>query len=58
MMGLSGKESACQCRRHKFDPWFEKIPHDAEQLSLCATTAESVLQNLGATTTDPTCHSY
>ena len=21
-----GKESACQCRRHKFDPWVRKIP--------------------------------
>ena len=24
---LSGKESACQCRRHKFNPWSRKIPH-------------------------------
>ena len=23
---LSGKESTCQCRRHRFDPWVEKIP--------------------------------
>ena len=23
---LSGKESACQCRRLKFDPWVRKIP--------------------------------
>ena len=23
---LSGKESACQCRRHRFDPWEGKIP--------------------------------
>ena len=23
---LSGKEFACQCRRHKFDRWVEKIP--------------------------------
>ena len=23
---LSGKESTCQCRRHGFDPWIEKIP--------------------------------
>ena len=22
----SDKESACQCRRHGFDPWFRKIP--------------------------------
>ena len=23
---FSGKESACQCRRHRFGPWVEKIP--------------------------------
>ena len=23
---LSGKESACQCSRHGFDPWVGKIP--------------------------------
>ena len=23
---LSGKESACQCRRHRFDPWVGEIP--------------------------------
>ena len=23
---LSSKQSACQCRRHKFDPWVRKIP--------------------------------
>ena len=23
---LNGKESTCQCRRHRFDPWVEKIP--------------------------------
>ena len=23
---LSGEESACKCRRHKFDPWVGKIP--------------------------------
>ena len=23
---LSGKESACQCKRCKFDPWVRKIP--------------------------------
>ena len=23
---LSSKESACQCRRHRFDPWVGKIP--------------------------------
>ena len=39
---LSGKESHCQCRRHRFDPWPGKIPHAAEQLCLCTTTAESM----------------
>ena len=24
--GASGEESACQCRRHGFDPWVWKIP--------------------------------
>ena len=28
---------------HGFDPWSRKIPHAAEQLSLCATTTEPVL---------------
>ena len=23
--GASGKASTCQCRRHKFNPWVEKI---------------------------------
>ena len=23
---LSSKESACQCKRHGFDPWVRKIP--------------------------------
>ena len=30
---LSGKKSACQCRRHGFDPWSRKIPHTMEPLS-------------------------
>ena len=40
---LSGKESGCQCRRHRFNPWSRKIPHALEQLSLCTTTTEPVL---------------
>jgi len=32
---LSG-ESACQCRRHGFNPWSGKIPRGEEQLSPCA----------------------
>ena len=39
----SGKESACQCRRHRFDPWSGEIPHAAEQLSPGATPPEPVL---------------
>ena len=38
---LSGKESACQCRRHGFNSWSFKIPHIVEQLSPKATTTES-----------------
>ena len=34
------KESACQCRGHRFEPWSRKIPHAAEQLSPCAITTE------------------
>ena len=40
---LSGKESTCQCRRHRFDPWSGKIPNVAEQLSLCTTNTEPML---------------
>jgi len=40
---FSGKESACQCRRHRFNPWSRNIPHAPEQLSLCATTIEIVV---------------
>ena len=40
---LSDKESACQGKRHEFDPWSGKIPHTAEQLKPCATTIEPVL---------------
>ena len=29
---LSGIESTCQCCRHRFDPWCEKIPQAPKQL--------------------------
>ena len=29
----SGKESTCQCRGHRFDPWSGKIPHAMGQLA-------------------------
>jgi len=40
---LSGKESACHCRRHRFDPLSGKIPHAMGQLSPCTVTIEPVL---------------
>ena len=49
---LHGKESACQCRRHGFDPCSGKILHAVMQLSPCATTIEPVLQTLGTTTSE------
>ena len=50
---LSNKESACQCRRHEFNPWSEKIPNTSEQLSPHTTTTEPVLWSLGAAATEP-----
>ena len=35
------KESACQCRGHRFDHWFRKVPHVKEQLSPCVTATEA-----------------
>ena len=35
---LSGKKSACQCKKHGFDLWSEKIPYAMEQPSPWATT--------------------
>ena len=55
---LSGKESACQCRRQRIHPWVRKLPHALEQPSLCATTTEPGLGSPGAATIEPTCHSY
>jgi len=45
---LSGKESACGAGDiDRLDPGSGKIPHAAEQLSLCTTT-EPVFQSPGA----------
>ena len=30
---LSGKESTCQCRRLRFDPWFGKYPLEEEMVT-------------------------
>ena len=42
---LSSKESACQCRRHGFNPWSGRVPHASEQLSpqLSVTTIDSLI---------------
>ena len=50
---FGGEGSACQCRRHGFDPSSGKIPHAWEQLSPCATTTEPVLWSPGAL--EPVC---
>ena len=50
---LSGKESACQCRRLGFNAWSGKIPHALGQLSPGATTTESVLESPGTESTEP-----
>ena len=39
---IGGKESICQCRGHRFNPWFRKIPHVSEPLSPCTMTIETV----------------
>ena len=43
--------SACQCQRHGFEPWSQKIPHAVEQLRPCTTTTE-------AYTLEPVSHNY
>lgn len=53
---LTGRESTCQCRRHKFDPWSGKILRATEQLNsapqqekpsqweVCTTTTSKPVQ--------------
>ena len=48
---LSGKESACQCRRHGFDPWSRRIPH-------CSGAAEPVSHNYWACAPEPGSYNY
>ena len=55
---LSGKESICLCRRHRFNPWSKKIPQAREQLSLCAMTIKPTLYSLGGTNTKPADSNY
>ena len=51
---LSGKESTCQCERHRFDPWSGKIPHAEEQISPCAATPKPVFESLCSTMREAT----
>ena len=41
---LSGKESACQCKRHGVRFLIREAPHAGEQLSLCTTTTSLCLR--------------
>ena len=44
--GTSGKESACQCRRHErlgFDPWLGKIPLEEEMVTHSSVLAWRIL---------------
>ena len=41
--GAVVKNPPANAAGHGFDPWSRKIPHAAEQLSLCATTTEPAL---------------
>ena len=38
---LSGKESTCQCRRHRFDPWVRKTPGEGNGSPLQDSCLES-----------------
>ena len=40
--GLSGKESACQCRRYGFDPWIRKIPLEDEMATHTSILAREI----------------
>ena len=40
LVGLCGKEYACQCRRQGFDHWAGRIQNAEEQLSLGTTATE------------------
>ena len=48
---FSGKEFTCS---HGFNPWSRRIRHAVQQVSLCATTIESVIWSPGPATPEPT----
>ena len=45
---LSGQESACQCRRHRFDSWFGKIPLEKEMAAHSSMLASEISWTGGA----------
>ena len=49
---LRGKESTCQCKRHRFGSWPKKISHTAEPTHHSYWT---VLESPGAAVTGPMC---
>ena len=51
----SGKESACQGRGHRIDPWSGKIHNAAGQLSPCSRTTEPVHPDSGSLFTQRWC---
>ena len=51
--GTVDKNSLATAGGHRFDRWSGKISYAVGQLSLCATTSESVLWSLQATTPEP-----
>ena len=54
---LSGKEAACQCGRHRFNPWSRKSPCVMEWLSLCATSTGPTCSKHGSPRTpEPALH--
>ena len=55
---FSGKESTCQCRRPRFDPWSRRISRAVQQLSPRATSTEPALWSPGAATAEPKGHKY
>ena len=55
----SGWESACQFKRHGFNPRSEMIPHVMEQLILCATAVEACAPRAhGLQQETPVCRNY
>ena len=56
----SGKETACQCKRHSFDPWVGKIPGGGNgnplQYSFLGNPMDTVSKDLDMT--EHSAHAY